>query len=506
MRGTQIDIDREYIYLSGHTFPHREAIKSLGGRFCSQRKIWQLPYNESTLSQLQDAGAQLPLGSETQEVLRQEVREEAVYLAPLRPAAVDGLGVRDLLEKAEFALKTAFSSPVWVIGEVMNLAVRERAVFFSLSEEKSARSKGTLSIRAVYWRKSNLLADGLKIRVLCKVELYKDRGEISLQVMEIDENFTKGQIHLEREKVIKSLMKKGIFAKQKNLAIPFLPQRIGLITARASRALSDFLDQLNPFCGEVFVYYASMQGELTSKEVSLGLSSLKSLDLDMIVITRGGGSVQDLRWFDDESLAQMVCQYPVPVLSAIGHHEDTCVLEMVSALREKTPTAAAEFLLRKHRYAIEYLEQCLKKMIKELDLRFHFFRQRLIDLKITITKAEQRAVERRREHLRQLQYRLSQGLLVQLQERRFGIEKLKRSLLDKALSMLQFRKDKIAKLSRDLVAKDPSSWLKQGWTQLQDQSGNRLKSINDTVRGDTLRARLLDGQLELTVMNKTKGS
>ena len=131
--------------------------------------------------------------------------------------------------------------------------------------------------------------------------------------------------------------------------MPSFPLRVGLITAEGSRAMSDFLDQLHSykFPEEVIFYPAHMQGESTLKEVAEGLRKLSQMNLDAIVLTRGGGSAADLRWFDTvPRLPYALAEAKMPI-SAIGHHDDVCVAELISYHREKTPTAAADFLITK---------------------------------------------------------------------------------------------------------------------------------------------------------------
>ena len=154
---------------------------------------------------------------------------------------------------------------------------------------------------------------------------------------------------LEREKLLKELSQKGLDVKNKSLTLPRFALKIGLITAEGSRAMSDFLDQLftYKYPGEVILYPAHMQGESTLKDVAKGLRELSSLDLDAIVLTRGGGSAADLRWFDSPEIAYALAESRVPVISAIGHHDDVCVAELISFHREKTPTAAADFFINK---------------------------------------------------------------------------------------------------------------------------------------------------------------
>ena len=139
----------------------------------------------------------------------------------------------------------------------------------------------------------------MKIRALVSVSLYKNRGQISLTIKDIDPNFTKGELALKREELIKELKKEGLYDKNRTLNIAEFPFKVGLISAKGSRAESDFCHQLTSegFSGEVLFRPTPMQGEGVPKQIVSAISELEKNNCDIIVITRGGGSAADLRWF-----------------------------------------------------------------------------------------------------------------------------------------------------------------------------------------------------------------
>ena len=207
--------------------------------------------------------------------------------------------------------------------------------------------------------------------MLCDLTLFKDRGQLSLQIQSIDPNFTKGSLALAREKLLKELRVKGLDKANKQLKLSPFPFLIGLLSAEDSRAKSDFIDQLKVygFPGEVVFYPTQMQGENTLTEVVKGLNALQSLGCDLIVMTRGGGSAADLRWFDSPEIAYAIAESKIPVLAAIGHHEDVCVAEDICYQREKTPTAAADFIISLFQRTRERLDQMSLSLDKTLGER-----------------------------------------------------------------------------------------------------------------------------------------
>ena len=192
----------------------------------------------------------------------------------------------------------------------------------------------------------DILQEGLKLCLSCQLNFYKGRGQVSLQVQDLDPSYTKGALALEKEKTIKKLKSLKLYDRNKKIPLSRFPFRIGLITAEGSRAYSDFCHQLENknFGLHVLFVSASMQGQQTGPSVQKAFAQLQQQNCDLIVITRGGGSASDLRAFDAFEVAKLVAEAPVPVLAAIGHHEDSCVVEEVCFQHLKTPTAAAEYI------------------------------------------------------------------------------------------------------------------------------------------------------------------
>ncbi|MBF0443710.1 MAG: exodeoxyribonuclease VII large subunit, partial [Oligoflexales bacterium] len=272
------------------------------------------------------------------------------------------MSVSDLMNHIESSIKRTFASPIWVFGEIEGLSFRKSGCFFNLAEPKqSAVESSTITVGAVIWSSmfkklelkhgrdqfDSLLSDGLGVKALCEIGFYKDRGSVTLSVLDIDPNYTKGALALAREKLLRELRLKNLDRANKQNTLSNFPLKIGLVSAEDSRAKSDFLHQLFTyrFPGEVIFYPAQMQGEGILKEVARGIEALSGIGCDLIVLTRGGGSAADLRWFDSPQIAYAIALCRTPVVAAIGHHEDFCVAEEICFHREKTPTAAADYII-----------------------------------------------------------------------------------------------------------------------------------------------------------------
>lgn len=530
------------IIVFGNTYPVREQIKALGGRFNGPDKNWRLPFSDSSLTQVAELCATFGGG-----MIGDAAPEEAPHLAAaplvrtvsegdlamalplptltLTPAAAEraagddapaGLTIRQLMDRASIAVAAAFPVPVWVVGEIQNLAQRGSGIFFDLAEPREgSHASATVTARAILWSGAlhairerrgaltEVLQDGLKIRCLCQVQLYRDRGQISLAVEDIDPSYTKGVLALAREKLLKELRVKGLDQAQKRLTLSPFPFRVGLISAEGSRAKSDFLDQLwsAGFPGEVLFCAAAMQGESVPVQVVQAIKRLEAADVDVIVVTRGGGSAADLRWFDAPEIAYAIVRSTVPVVAAIGHHDDVAVAEEICFLRQKTPTAAADFiagLFVKTRERIDRLASGLAELLTRRIDEFGLLTAALIE---RLSAAGERSLAARSERLQERGHVLSR----MAQDRLHGLSsRLAQAGSGLALAgerSLAARDIKLAELERQVAQRDPLPWLAKGWTQLTGPKG-QVRDFGAVATGDEVQARLIDGLLTLTVKRK----
>jgi exodeoxyribonuclease VII large subunit len=424
-----------------------------------------------------------------------------------------------------------------VLGEIQNIKYHSTGVYFQLADFKEGASRSaTMTVNATLWRSQmsemerkiggpalkELLQDGIRVRLLVDVSLYRDRGQISLQVQGIDPSFTKGSLALARERLLRELRAKGVDRQNKSLPLTPFPFHIGLISAPDSRAKSDFLDQLAlyNFPGEVTFVAAQMQGEKTLEDVVQGLRNLQTQGCDLIVLTRGGGSAADLRWFDSPEIAYAIAACSLPVIAAIGHHEDVCIAEEICFQREKTPTAAADFILSVFQKTRERLDQLTLGIQKSLRDRsklqdqrlamlrerlmysvqqvLHGYQQQLTSAETQIEMQTQRRLMSRRHELEHLQLGLAQELARRWQQQIYALEQVARTLQTQSERKLFQEKERIFAWERALIQRDPAPWMKEGWTQLIGAKG-RLLSIQDLRIGSSLKAPLPDGTLFLTV-------
>lgn len=253
-------------------------------------------------------------------------------------------------------------SSYWVIAEIGQIQVNQSGhCYLELVQKENTQviAKARATIWAYTYRNisawferiaGSSLTVGMKILANAKVEFHEVYG-LSLNIKDIDPSYTLGEREKARQEVIQQLEKDGVMEMNKGLTLPLVPQKIAIISAESAAGYGDFINQLkNNLYGYKIhrtLYQSVMQGPKASESIISALHQIhKSNEVDLVVIIRGGGSQLDLDCFDDYELCNHIAQFPLPVLTGIGHERDTTIADMVAHTQLKTPTAVAEFILQ----------------------------------------------------------------------------------------------------------------------------------------------------------------
>lgn len=269
----------------------------------------------------------------------------------------------ELNEQIKNALSGAFPTSVWVIAEISELKEnRNGHCYLELIEKQGneivARSRATIwsyTFRMLkpYFETStgHAFTQGIKILVQVSVEYHSAFG-LSLNIKDIDPIYTVGDMAMQRSKIISQLQAEGVFDMNKELPLPIVPQKIAVISSATAAGFQDFINQLeNNSSGIIFytkLFQATMQGTEASQSIIRALDRIFAYEdfFDAVVIIRGGGATSDLSSFDNYELAYNITQFPLPVITGIGHEKDDTIIDLVAHTRMKTPTAVAEFLIK----------------------------------------------------------------------------------------------------------------------------------------------------------------
>lgn len=370
---------------------------------------------------------------------------------------------------------------VWVEGQVAQLSRRPGlgTVFMTLRDPVADISVSLTCARSYFDGLNPPLVEGASVVVLAKPSYYANRGSFSLQVREI-RTVGLGELLARLEQRRQLLAAEGLFAADRKLPLPFLPRRVGLVTAANSAAERDVLDNARRRWPAVDfeVAYAAMQGSRSALEVMEALDRLeRHPEVDVIVVARGGGSVEDLLPFSDEALVRHVHNMRTPVVSAIGHEPDQPLLDLVADVRASTPTDAAKRIVpdvQEEQTGIAWSRDRLGSLIRGLVDREQ---AGLDQLRSRPVLADPHVlVDRRSDEVAQLRERAARG---------FGHR------LDRAA-------DEIAHQRARARALSPLATLRRGYAVVQDEAGHVIDSVTATRSGAALSIRVADGRIAAT--------
>ncbi|MEV6651243.1 exodeoxyribonuclease VII large subunit [Streptomyces sp. NPDC051219] len=371
---------------------------------------------------------------------------------------------------------------VWVEGQITQLSRRPGAgvVFLTLRDPSHDISVGVTCYRQVFDAVADVVSEGARVVVLAKPEWYAPRGQLSLRATEI-RPVGIGELLARLEQLKRTLAGEGLFAADRKRSLPFLPQLVGLVCGRASAAERDVLENARRRWPAVRfeVRNVAVQGVNAVTQVVQAVKELDELpDVDVIIVARGGGSVEDLLPFSDEQLVRAVASARTPVVSAIGHEPDSPLLDLVADLRASTPTDAAK--------------KVVPDVGEELD-RVQLLRDRALRTVRGVLEREERGLAHalgrpvmERPH-RMIEDREDfVDALVGRSRRTLG------HLLDRADSELSHTRARVVALS-------PAATLERGYAVLQRADGHVVRSPEDASAGEELRARVAEGELTVRV-------
>jgi exodeoxyribonuclease VII large subunit len=454
-------------------------------------------------------------------------RSEAASRPELRPGRRRALTVSELTERIQGVLETEFVD-VWVEGEVSNLKLAASGhVYFSLKDEQA-------QIRAVVWKTDARLVrfrpkDGMKVLARGAVRVYSPRGEYQIAV-QVLEPLGKGSLQQAFEELKEKLEREGLFDPARKRSLPRLPRRIGVVTSPTGAVLRDILRVLRSRYPnlEVLVYPALVQGEGAAAEIAQGIRVLNRLGgLDVIVLARGGGSLEDLWAFNEEAVARAVAASRVPTISAVGHETDFTIADFVADLRAPTPSAAAERVVQAKEELAARIASLEGRRDSALRLRLARVRarleaaaahrvfaaergrlrvqaQRVDELQRRAEAALVHGLDRGRENARRLRERLDAFRLdrqVAARRERLGRQSDRLQALFRAGT--ETRRAALARLAASLEGLSPLAVLGRGYALVWDESGRRLvRDAAEVDPGQSLRVRLHRGALRATVLSR----
>ena len=414
---------------------------------------------------------------------------------------------------------------LWVEGEISNFALpRSGHMYFSLKDSQA-------QVRAAMFRGNNQYLrfkpdSGMQVLVRARVALYEPRGDFQL-IVEHMEEAGDGALRRAYEELKQKLHTEGLFAEENKQPLPEFPQRLGVITSPTGAALRDVLSILRRRYPRlpVLIYPVAVQGESAAGEIVKALQlAQQRADCDVLLLTRGGGSLEDLQAFNDERVARAVAACSIPLVSGVGHEIDYTIADFAADLRAPTPSAAAELispdgeqLLRRisqagdalrlsingqvnnRRQTLQQLQSRLQRLHPQQKLNTQS--QRLDELETRLRRATQltlrRAEDRLRHTVTNLQARSPAHRIRQLLA---DCGRLQRQIQFAAQALLQKKQQRLQSLFRGLDAVSPLSTLKRGYAIVTRAGDNQPLIDSNTIEtGEKLDVRLARGKLAVKV-------
>lgn len=411
---------------------------------------------------------------------------------------------------------------VWVQGEVSNLRKQSSGhVYFSLKDSGSQLPCVLFARDAA--RQSFELQDGMEVILLGDLSVYEPHGRYQL-IGKIAIQSGEGRLQIEFERLKRKLAAEGLFESERKKPLPVLPKRVAVITSPTGAAVRDFLRILRrrEFGGEIVIFPARVQGKGAAEEIAAMLQHAGASDgFDLVVLTRGGGSIEDLWAFNEEALARTVAACPLPVISAIGHEIDTVLTDFAADIRAETPSGAAELISSLYLEALARYEDAhqdlhawvesylsdTRNLLRDLDARMRIIapERRVQHLGLQIDDLENRLSRNLSQRLSTEQNalsRLAQRIAEQHPKTQIGIagqhlSDFSRRLKRVSQQATQVKKDKLESLQHRLENGSLQATLHRGYALIQSPDGRIIDRAALAAQEPALNARFHDGEIHL---------
>ncbi len=415
-------------------------------------------------------------------------------------------GVSALLQAIAESLQTRFAACT-VSGEISGFSIAASGhLYFSL---KDSDGQTALLKCAMFRRAASLLnfvpADGQKVEVRGRLMLYEARGELQM-VVEALQRTGAGALYERFLQLKAQLQAQGLFDAARKRRLPSFPRTLGVVTSPDAAALHDVLAALKRRAPHVrIVLYPSLvQGSLACANLveAINQASLRK-EANVLLVCRGGGSLEDLWAFNDEGVVRAIAACSLPVVTGIGHDSDITLSDLASDVHAPTPTAAAELAAPQRQDCIATLDAIQALLQRSMQRRLDQAEQRLDAIAARLRTPAQR-LQSHVQRLNALQSRLAQARIHLIQQRKTSLQTWPQRLSFATHTVLKNQQQKLSNLEQRLNNLNPRNVLARGFAWLQDDAGRAVTSVTQLSVGDELRTVLADGDVNVTVNEKIK--
>jgi exodeoxyribonuclease VII large subunit len=413
--------------------------------------------------------------------------------------------VSELTRSIRGTLETKFGA-VWVQGEISNYKLHPSGhQYFTLKDQRA-------QIACVIFRNTmpplrTPLADGAQVQVYGSVSVFEARGQYQLSVQILQPRGV-GLLQAKFEALKRKLEAEGLFETARKRALPRFPRRIGIVTSPSGAAIRDILNVLKrrgPWL-QILINPVRVQGAGASQEIAVAIHELAAPNpnwqpLDLIVIARGGGSIEDLWEFNEEIVARAIFDSAVPIVSAVGHEIDFTICDFVADLRAPTPSAAAELIVTDIADLRRHMDNCARAIGRELFNRVRDAQQRLDHARETLWRCLGHKIDSYKRGLLHITATLqarSPGR--ELMMRRNRLVDLHRRLVASPGRLLENARHRFRRIEGILRVLGPDATLRRGYSITRDMKGNLIRTVHDVRSKMKIRTRVSDGEFGSEVL------
>ncbi|MDX1508961.1 MAG: exodeoxyribonuclease VII large subunit [Woeseiaceae bacterium] len=425
---------------------------------------------------------------------------------PEKSPAELAIPVSELNRKVKALLERGIAR-LWVEGEISNIARPASGhLYFSLKDDSA-------QIRAAFFRQRQRgptigLKDGDQVLAFGRVSLYEPRGDYQLIVEQI-EPAGEGALKREFDKLKRKLQAEGLFDTSRKRQLPLLPRRVGVITSPSGAAIRDILTVMRRRFPSVpvVIYPSAVQGDAAPGELIEALeAAIRRAECDVLIIGRGGGSLEDLWAFNDEKLARSIADCPIPVVSAVGHEVDFTIADFVADVRAPTPSGAAELVVPNREDWLRTVNRLAQRIAQLGERAVDDHAQTLDFLARRLSTTMQRQLLYYRQQVQYIRQTLvQQSPAMRVQRSMAQLTSLQQRLAVAGRSNVSNLGHRLQLAARALHSVSPLATLDRGYAIVMDaESGAVLSDVEQVAKGSTIRARLYKGELTATVTGKKK--
>lgn len=412
---------------------------------------------------------------------------------------------------------------LWVEAELAEARESRGHCYMELIQKDDSTNTPVARASAKCWRQTwmilrahferttgQMFHAGMKVRLRVYAQFHEAYG-FSWIVTDIDPYFTVGDMARRRQEIVRQLKAEGVFDLNRELDFPMFAQRIAVISSETAAGYGDFCNQLADndygFSFTTRLFPAVMQGEQVEQSVIAALDRINrcSDEFDCVVIIRGGGATSDMSGFDTLPLAENVANFPLPVITGIGHDRDESIIDMVAHTRVKTPTAAAALLISRLKATADLIDSCHERVLRAVSRRMETERMRLGRLSERIPTLFSVVRTRHESRLEIMQRRLTAAITRRLTAEHHRVETLTQSLAPLTERRMTAERHRLDMLAQRAKALDPTLLLRRGYSITLHQ-GRAVRDAGELKPGDEIVTRLATGSITATVTTPSNPS